>query len=83
MTEAILVNPFEVVKVKMQANRAHQKVAPSTWAVARQIMAEDGVVGRSGLLSKAITATMARNGVFNTIYFGFYHSVKEIVPQVM
>ena len=31
VTEAIIVNPFEVVKVKMQSNRAHQSQAPSTW----------------------------------------------------
>jgi hypothetical protein len=24
VTEAIIVNPFEVIKVKMQSNRAHQ-----------------------------------------------------------
>ena len=31
VTEAIIVNPFEVVKVKMQSNRSHQSQAPSTW----------------------------------------------------
>ena len=45
VTEAIIVNPFEVVKVgrnlrvrmlgliqvRLQSNRAHQSVAPSTW----------------------------------------------------
>ena len=32
-------------------------------------------------MAKAITATMARNGVFNMVYFGFYHSIKDIVPK--
>ena len=31
VTEAIIVNPFEVVKVKMQSNRSHQSQTPSTW----------------------------------------------------
>jgi solute carrier family 25 2-oxodicarboxylate transporter 21 len=55
--------------------------------VAKQILAEEGLLGgRSphgggGLLFKAITASMARNGCFNMVYFGFYHSVKDIVPK--
>lgn len=32
-------------------------------------------------INKGVTATIGRNGVFNMIYFGFYHSVKDIVPQ--
>ena len=84
MTEAILVNPFEVVKVKMQSNRAHQKEAPKTFPVAREIIKADGYFGRKGgnggLLNKGITGTMGRNGVFNMVYFGFYHSVKNHFP---
>ena len=84
MTEAILVNPFEVVKVKMQSNRAHQTEAPKTFPVAREIIKADGYFGRKGgnggLLNKGITATMGRNGVFNMVYFGFYHSVKNHFP---
>jgi len=38
VTEAILVNPFEVVKVSLQANRAHLKEVPSTWTVTKQIV---------------------------------------------
>jgi len=81
VTEAILVNPFEVVKVKMQSNRAHQTEAPSTGKVAREILKVDGYLGKpngnGGLLNKGITATMGRNGFFNMVYFGFYHSVKN------
>ena len=81
VTEAILVNPFEVVKVKMQSNRSHQTEAPSTGKVAREILKADGYFGKAngngGLLNKGITATMGRNGFFNMVYFGFYHSVKN------
>ena len=85
VTEAILVNPFEVVKVKMQSNRSHQSEAPTTGKVAREILKEDGYFGKKGgnggLLNKGITGTMGRNGVFNMIYFGFYHSVKNHFPS--
>ncbi|XP_030382131.1 mitochondrial 2-oxodicarboxylate carrier [Scaptodrosophila lebanonensis] len=74
--EAIAVNPFEVVKVAQQADR--QKKMVGTYAVAREIVQRDGF-GLSGL-NKGLTATMGRNGVFNMVYFGFYHSVKNVVP---
>jgi len=80
VTEAIIVNPFEVVKVRMQSDRAHQSLAPTTWEVAREIARNDGL-GRHGLLGKGVTATMARNGYFNMVYFGFYHTVKNYLPS--
>ncbi|CAB4061057.1 SLC25A21 [Lepeophtheirus salmonis] len=80
ITEAIIVNPFEVVKVSIQSNRQHQSVTPSTFSVARSIIKENGLLGNQGLLTKGITGTMGRNGVFNMVYFGFYHSVKEYFP---
>jgi hypothetical protein len=64
-----------------------QSQSPSTGQVAKQILAEEGLLGRKsphgggGLLAKAITATMCRNGTFNMVYFGFYHSIKDIVPK--
>ena len=42
VTEAIIVNPFEHVKVQMQSNRATAKEAPSTVAVAKEIAREQG-----------------------------------------
>ncbi|CAG0886936.1 unnamed protein product [Darwinula stevensoni] len=79
VTEAILVNPFEVVKVSMQANHSHHRVAPSTVATTMEIVRSSGF-GLRGL-NKGITATMCRNGSFNMIYFGFYHSVKGYFPH--
>lgn len=79
VTEAILVNPFEVVKVTLQANRATGKEVPSTWAVTKKIVNENGLGFRG--LNKGVTATIARNGVFNMVYFGFYHSVKGYLPE--
>lgn len=79
VTEAILVNPFEVVKVTLQANKASGKDVPSTWAVTKNIIREDGF-GLRGI-NKGVTATIARNGLFNCVYFGFYHSVKGYLPE--
>lgn len=77
--EAILVNPFEMVKVTLQANRNKGGEVPSTWATTRLIVAEHGLGSRG--LNRGLTATIGRNGVFNMLYFGFYHSMKDIVPE--
>ncbi|OWR43087.1 mitochondrial 2-oxodicarboxylate carrier [Danaus plexippus] len=79
ITEALLVNPFEVVKVTLQSNKALAAQVPSTWTVTRQIVRENGLGFRG--LNKGLTATMARNGIFNMVYFGFYHSVKGYLPE--
>ncbi|XP_017784447.1 PREDICTED: mitochondrial 2-oxodicarboxylate carrier [Nicrophorus vespilloides] len=79
ITEAILVNPFEVVKVTMQANRASGKEVPSTWLVTKDIVRTQGFGFRG--LNKGVTATISRNGVFNMVYFGFYHSVKGYMTE--
>lgn len=78
LIEAIAVNPFEVVKVAQQADHSKMKEAPGTWSITRQIIQKDGLGSRG--LYKGVTATMGRNGVFNMVYFGFYHSVKNFVP---
>ncbi|XP_029675180.1 mitochondrial 2-oxodicarboxylate carrier isoform X2 [Formica exsecta] len=76
-TEAILVNPFEVIKVKLQSNRKHIKESPSTFVMTKEIISKYGF-GLNGL-NKGLSATIMRNAVFNSFYFGFYHSVKECV----
>ncbi|MBN3311928.1 ODC protein, partial [Atractosteus spatula] len=78
LTEAIVVNPFEVVKVSLQANRDAFAVQPSTFAQARYIISANGF-GLKGL-NKGLTSTLGRHGVFNMIYFGFYFNVKDMIP---
>lgn len=114
VTEAVIVNPFEVRKkggryqisnVKCQikgceSQNANKQISSYTnhmvsdthnlcviprgemfsRSVAREIIKEDGI-GRNGLLGKGITATMGRNGFFNMIYFGFYHTMKSHLPS--
>lgn len=79
-TEGMLVNPFEVVKVSLQTNVQKGSEMPSTFAVTKQIISENGFGSRG--LSKGLIATIARNGVFNMVYFGFYHSVKDVFPPL-
>lgn len=78
LTEAVVVNPFEVVKVSLQANRDSFKVQPSTFAQARLIINSNGF-GLRGL-NKGLTSTLGRHGIFNMIYFGFYFNVKDAFP---
>jgi len=78
LIEAIAVNPFEAVKVVQQADRTAMKEAASSWAVTQKIIQRDGF-GAKGLY-KGVTATMSRNGIFNMVYFGFYHSVRQHFP---
>ncbi|XP_030561585.1 mitochondrial 2-oxodicarboxylate carrier [Drosophila novamexicana] len=73
--EVLLQNPFEVVKVRQQANRK-KKLRPLH--VARNIINEGGF-GFNGLY-KGVTTTMARNFIFHVIYFGFFCSVREATP---
>ncbi|XP_072720634.1 mitochondrial 2-oxodicarboxylate carrier isoform X2 [Ciconia boyciana] len=78
LTEAVVVNPFEVVKVTLQTNRNAFTEQPSSFVQARQIIKTDGL-GFQGL-NKGLTATLGRHGVFNMVYFGFYFNVKSILP---
>lgn len=88
VTEGMIVNPFEVVKVQMQSNRKHVSASPSTFQVTRRIITEQGF-GLGGI-NKGLSATVLRNGVFNSFYFGIYHSIlpllqnqKEYVPELV
>ncbi|XP_012268683.2 mitochondrial 2-oxodicarboxylate carrier [Athalia rosae] len=78
VTEGILVNPFEVIKVQLQSNRRRVKESPSTFLVTKEIIRTKGF-GLNGLY-KGLSATVLRNAVFNSFYFGFYHSVKGYIP---
>ena len=78
LTEAFVINPFEVVKVRLQSQRSTFQEQPSTIKTAKEIIAKDGL-GLKGL-NKGLT-TLGRHGVFNMVYFSFYHNVKGMVPE--
>lgn len=79
LTEALFVNPFEAVKVRLQTDKSKASERLTTFQVARSIYRERGF-GLRGL-NLGLTSTMARNGAFNMIYFGFYHSNKHRLPK--
>ena len=76
-TEAIVINPFERVKVQLQAEKG--KGGSSPFEKAKQIYAEGGIGTKTGL-NRGLTATIGRHSVWNMIYFGFYHSCKDLLP---
>lgn len=57
----------------MQSNRKHISVSPSTIAVTRHILCKQGF-GLNGL-NKGLSATIMRNAIFNSFYFGIYNSI--------
>ncbi|KAI6197385.1 SLC (SoLute Carrier)-like protein [Aphelenchoides besseyi] len=80
LTEAVVICPFEVVKVRMQSDKtasiAKQK---STGAVAREIIRDHGLFGKG--LYNGFTATLFRHGIWNMFYFGIYHNIKHMAPD--
>lgn len=81
LTEAFVINPFEVVKVRLQTEAGVSlKEQRSTLATAREIVKSDGF-GLRGL-NKGLTSTLGRHGVFNMVYFSFYHNVKDAFPTL-
>ncbi|XP_071963115.1 mitochondrial 2-oxodicarboxylate carrier-like [Antedon mediterranea] len=74
VTEGFLINPFEVVKVRLQAENQVFSKQISAWSMAKVIVHENGF-GLSGL-NKGLTSTLFRHGIFNMIYFSFYHNIK-------
>nr|XP_039259458.1 mitochondrial 2-oxodicarboxylate carrier-like [Styela clava] len=80
LTEGFVINPFERVKVQLQSERNIKlSEQESTFSKARKIVKNEGL-GMQGI-NRGLTATLGRHGVWNMVYFGFYHSVKAHIPQ--
>uniref|UniRef100_A0A914HAJ2 Mitochondrial 2-oxodicarboxylate carrier n=1 Tax=Globodera rostochiensis TaxID=31243 RepID=A0A914HAJ2_GLORO len=81
LTEAIVICPFEVVKVRLQTelnvSLAEQR---SSAAVAREITRANGI-GTSGLY-RGLGATLWRHGVWNMFYFGLYHNLRTFMTTL-
>uniref|UniRef100_A0A914XZK4 Mitochondrial 2-oxodicarboxylate carrier n=1 Tax=Panagrolaimus superbus TaxID=310955 RepID=A0A914XZK4_9BILA len=79
LTEAVVVCPFETVKVQMQSDRsAGIDKSRTTASVAREIIKENGF-GTKGIF-RGLDATLGRNGIWNMFYFGIYHNLKHLIP---
>ncbi|KAK8780075.1 mitochondrial 2-oxodicarboxylate carrier-like [Amblyomma americanum] len=77
--EGVAVNPFEVVKVRLQTDRTLVTAQPSAYSLARQIHRTHGF-GRNGL-SLGLTSNLFRHGVFVMFYFAIYGKLKEVSPE--
>jgi len=77
-TEAVVVNPFERVKIQLQAEKG--KNATSPVVKMREIYKQGGFGTKTGL-NRGLTSTIGRHSVWNGIYFGLYHSCKEVIPD--
>jgi len=77
--EALVVTPFESVKVKLQSRRfaAHYR---NSWHCFYDIFQKEGVVG----LFRGFEATMWRNGTWNALYFANIGYIKDYIltPQM-
>ncbi|XP_067935962.1 mitochondrial 2-oxodicarboxylate carrier-like [Watersipora subatra] len=78
-TEAFVINPFEVVKVRLQSEKMQFSAQKNAFSTAREIIRTDGF-GLKGL-NKGLTATICRHGIWNACYFGFYHNVKAFLTK--
>ncbi|KAL3266841.1 hypothetical protein HHI36_010992 [Cryptolaemus montrouzieri] len=77
LSEALLITPFEVIKITQQANRAKINSSPSAWSAVEKILSEGGF-GRRGLY-RGLTATMMRSSSFNVLFFGIFYSSKDFI----
>ncbi|XP_064482611.1 mitochondrial 2-oxodicarboxylate carrier-like [Ornithodoros turicata] len=78
VVEGAAVNPFEVVKVRLQTDRQFVQQQPSSYALAKQIYRSHGLGPRG--LSLGMTANVFRHGVFLAIYFAVYNKLKSSAP---
>lgn len=76
-TEAVVVNPFEVVKITQQLNFEVVHKSPSAWCIVRNTLRKEGVRG----FFKGVDALATKYSVFNMIYFGFYHGIYDLMPE--
>jgi len=75
MAGASASHPLDLIKVRLQiqgeAGSAANRLGP--WAMARSIVASDGVPG----LFSGLTASMLRQAVYSSVRFGVYDVAKE------
>ncbi|KAH8311598.1 hypothetical protein KR044_007137 [Drosophila immigrans] len=75
MIEAVVQNPFETIKITLQANRRKKL---DTLTVAKTIY-KTGGFGSQGFY-KGLSATVSRNFVFHIAYLGLFSTMKDEIP---
>ncbi|KAI9268993.1 mitochondrial carrier domain-containing protein [Phascolomyces articulosus] len=76
VTEAVIIVPFELVKIRMQ-DKANAALYTSTTDALRKIMKQEGPLA----LYNGLEATIWRHAAWNGGYFGVIFGVKEMMPK--
>jgi solute carrier family 25 2-oxodicarboxylate transporter 21 len=75
ITEAFVVVPFELVKIRLQAKENKGKYK-STWDCVMKIASEEGILA----FTNGLESTLWRHALWNGGYFGMIPTVKAILP---
>ena len=75
MTEAVVVVPFELVKIRMQ-DRSNAARYANTMDAVSKIFKQEGALS----FYKGFESTLWRNAVWNATYFGMIHAINTKMP---
>jgi len=75
--EAIVATPFQVIKVRLQAVQ-HLKRYKNSLDCFKKVCAEEGVLA----LMQGLETTCWRNSVWNGVYFGCMHLIKDVSEEL-
>ena len=75
--EALIVQPFQIVKVRVQA-KEHLGKYNGSFDCALKLLRQEGIQA----FTIGLGPTLYRNCVWNTVYFGFMHWLKAQLPKV-
>lgn len=73
-TEAIIIVPFELVKIKLQDSKT---IYETPIQCCKSIIRQNGIIA----LYTGVEATIWRSAVWNSGYFGLMHLVKTVLPE--
>eukprot|EP00976_Prorocentrum_cordatum_P034621 704028-Prorocentrum_minimum.AAC.1 len=75
--EAVVATPFQVVKVRLQSIQHLNRYSNSLDCL-RKVVAEEGVLA----LMQGLPTTCWRNSVWNGVYFGCMHLIKDVSDEL-
>ena len=75
VAEAVVVTPFQVVKVRLQA-KEHLGRYTNSFDCIRKLFREEGLV----VFSNGMPATIGRNSIFNAVFFTVMYKIKGVSP---
>eukprot|EP01125_Pyxidicula_operculata_P008334 TRINITY_DN2807_c0_g1_i1.p1 TRINITY_DN2807_c0_g1~~TRINITY_DN2807_c0_g1_i1.p1 ORF type:complete len:219 (+),score=32.69 TRINITY_DN2807_c0_g1_i1:439-1095(+) len=76
ITEATIISPFELVKIRLQAkNRVGYY--KNSWDCASKILRDEGLAG----FTRGLSSAVQRNAIWNGSYFGTINTLKMSLPK--